>query len=154
MHPRTRGLPYQLTERSHCITIGEKLWKDVTAGRMFVCAAKSVDTHAPVEATPTTTVDKKNLDRTLSTDKRMIADIRRVNLSSPADQYYHVAVPTITDIARSAYQLHARFPRTLPITMTKRDIASAFRLLRLRPALCLAMLTELTGQFSGIDGGI
>ena len=81
VNPRTRGLPYQMSGRQHCITIGGKMWNDVLAGRMFARTAKTVDLFSPVEATPTTMVDKKNPGRAISTDKRVIADLRRANLS-------------------------------------------------------------------------
>ena len=151
-YPRTRGLPYQSNDDQHCLKIGEKFWKDILNGRMFVCTASSVSLHTPLEATPTTMVDKKNPDRTISLDKRMIADLRRVNLSFPDGQYYKVTVPTVSEVARDVLRLQALNPHT-PIALTKRDIAAAFRLLRLHPALCLVMATELPGKIFGLDNG-
>ena len=152
VYPRTRGLPYQSSNEQHCLAIGEKFWKDIVTGRMFVCTTGSMGLHAPLEATPTTMVDKKNPDRTISLDKRMIADLRRVNLSFPGDQYYKATVPTVSEIARDVLRLQALNPNT-PIALAKRDIAAAFRLLRLHHALSLVMATELPGRFFGIEGG-
>ena len=70
----------------------------------------------------------------------MIADLRRANLSFPEEQYYKVTAPTIGEIAHDIIQLQARNPG-MPVALTKRDIAAAFRLLRLHPALCLVMVT-------------
>ena len=78
--------PNQSNDDQHCLTIGEKFWKDILNGRMFVCTTGSLSLHAPLEATPTTMAGKKNPDRTISLDKRMIADLRRVNLSFPDGQ--------------------------------------------------------------------
>ena len=150
MSPRVRGLPYQNNDTEHCTLIAEKFWKDILMERMFVRTTRSVGPSAPVEATPTTMVDKKNPDRTISKDKRMIADLRRINLSFPVEQYYKVTVPTIGEIAYDIIQLQARNPG-VPVALTKRDIAAAFRLLRLRPALCLVMVTELPGRLFGLD---
>ena len=147
--PRTRGLPYQCTNEEHCHLIGEKFWKDILTKRMFVCTTRTVGPNTPVEATPTTLVDKKNPDRTISGDKRLIADLRRVNLSFPTDQFYNVSVPSISEISHDIIRLQARNPG-IPVALTKRDIAPAFRLLRLHPALCLVMATELPGKMFGL----
>ena len=63
-----------------------------------------------------------------------------------------MTAPTVSEIAHNIVQLQARNPAT-PIALTKRDIAAAFRLLRLRPSLCLVMLTELHGKFPWVSGG-
>ena len=81
----------------------------------------------------------------------MIAYLRRSNFPFPAEQYYKLTAPTVSEIAHDIVQLQARNPAT-PIALTKRDIASAFRFLRLHPSLCLVMLTELPGKFSGVSG--
>ena len=113
--PRTRGLPYQQNDEAHCLTIGGKLWKDIRAERTFVCTTKTVSVHAPVEATPTTMVDKKNADRTISTDKRTIADLRRANLRFPVERYYRVSAPTVSEVARDIIQLQALNPGYLSL---------------------------------------
>ena len=94
-----------------------------------------------IEATTTTTVEKKNTDRSLSQDRRAIADLRRVNLMFDTKQYYPIAVPSIYDIARRIMGLINMYPG-LTLKVTNRDDSSAFRLLRLRPALCLVMVAE------------
>ena len=151
LNPRQRGLPYQKTNEEHCRLIEEKLWKDVAAQRMLVCTTETVDANTPVEATPTTTVEKRNPDRTISSDRRVIADLRRVNLNFPSSQYYPVRVPTAGDIARMIVILRTQFP-DIETRLTKRDVAAAFRLLRLHPALCLLMVTELPGRFFKMKG--
>ena len=80
----------------------------------------------------------------------MIADLRRANLSFPVDQYYKATAPAVAEIARGIVLFQARNPNS-PIALTKRDIAESFRLLRLQPALCLVMLTELPGRVFGAD---
>ena len=42
---------------------------------------------------------EKNPDRTISTDRRVIAYLRRVNISPPLPQYYAIRVPTIDEIS-------------------------------------------------------
>merc|ERR1712112_548209 len=99
---------------------------------MFVCSAASVGESSPVEATPTTTVEKKNPDRTISTDRRVIADMRRINVGFNVDQYYPIRAPTVESIARLLVALTTSLPGW-DIQMTKRDVASAFHLLHLHP---------------------
>ena len=79
----------------------------------------------PVEATPPTTVEKKNPDRTIINDRRIIADMRRLNSEFPDSQYYHVRVPSLDSLARLLAAMAVSIPGLI-IEMTKRDIASAF----------------------------
>ena len=67
--------------------------------------------------------------------------MRRINLHFDSAQYYQIAVPAIQDIARWVMSLRGRY-QNLPLQPAKRDIASPFRLLRLRPAMVLLMVTE------------
>lgn len=65
----------------------------------------------------------------------------RVRLLFPSSQYYAVVVPAVSDLGRWIMGLHAMYPGS-ELVVTKRDIASAFRLLRLRPSLSMLMETE------------
>ena len=67
--------------------------------------------------------------------------MRRVNLRSPSSQYYPVVVPSVAELGRWFMDLHGMCPG-VDLVATKRDFASAFRLLRSRPALSLLMATE------------
>ena len=98
-----------------------------------------------LEATPTTTVEKKNTDRPVSLRRKITADVRRINLRFPSDQYYPVVVPSVTELGRWSMGLTGRYPE-LELKATKRDIASAFRLPRLRPALSLLAATEFPAR--------
>ena len=139
--PRVRGLPYNTASTD---LIAENFWKDIRAQRLFVCSTLSITLDTPIEATPTTTVEKKNPDRSISHDRRVIAGLRRVNVGFDISQFYPVRVPSVESIARLLASLTVLLPG-FDIEMTKRDIASAFRLLRLHPALALVMCTELPG---------
>ena len=103
---------------------------------------------SPVETTPTTTAGGKNPDRTVSTGRRVISDMRRINVGFNTSQYYPVLVPSIESIARLLIAMTVGFP-CFQIEMAKRDIASAFRLLRLHPAPSLLMCTEFPGWVLG-----
>ena len=78
----------------------------------------------------------------------MIADMRRINVGFNVKQYYPIRAPTVESIARLLVALTTLLPGW-DIQMTKRDIASAFRLIRLHPALSLLMCAELPGGFLG-----
>ena len=93
---------------------------------------------------------KKNPDHTVSLDRRIIAEMRRINLGFPESQYYPARVPSLESLARLLVTMTVALPG-LTLEMTKRDIASAFRLLRLRPSLLLLMCTELPGMHFGCE---
>ena len=146
--PRVRGLPYNATSSSTTELIAGKFKKGIRSRRLFLCHTKRISLDTPIEATPTTPTEKKNPDRTVRTDRRVIADMRRINVGFEVSQYYHVRVPPIESIARLLVSMAASLPG-FDIAMVKRDIASAFRLLRLHHALSLLMCTELAGCFLG-----
>ena len=70
--------------------------------------------------------------------------MRGINLGSNPDQYYPARVPKAEALARLLVSTAVSFS-CVPIQMTKRDIASDCRLLRLRPSLSLLMCAELPG---------
>ena len=123
--PRIRGLPRNPTQKDNSILIAEKLRKDARARRMFVCAARAVSLETPIGATPTAAVEKKNPDRTISTDRRVIADMRRIKLGFNPSQYYPAMVPTVEELALLLFSMALSCPG-IPVEMAKRDIASAF----------------------------
>lgn len=86
---------------------------------MSACSAESISFGAPIEATPTTTIEKRNLDRTLSTDRRVIAYMRRVNGVLSTARYYPLRVPSIESIARLLAPITAPLP-VFDIEMAKK----------------------------------
>ena len=113
--------------------ISGKLRNDIRERRIFLCSADRAYRETPVEGTYTKTVEKKNPYRAVSTDRRVIADMRRLDLGFATAQYYPVRVPPIESISRLLVSM-AVFQPVFDIEVGKRDIASALRLLRLRPA--------------------
>ena len=95
-------------------------------------------------------LEKKTHDRTISLDRRTIADLRRANLPFATYLCYHVLSPTSGNIERAISKFRAQCAG-LASMMTNRDIASAFRLLQLRPALCLVILAEPPCHFFGMS---
>ena len=120
---------------------------------MIVCPTPTIDTTCPIQATPAITAGKKNADRIVSQDRRIIADTRRVNHVFDPRQYYIAMAPTMTGVARTIIALVRKRPR-IQIVMAKRDIASALRLLRVYPALAQLMVTELPGRRVGLEPDI
>ena len=140
--PRRRGLPYK---EDDTLELMEGLWKDISKGRMFMCSFETLGGYASdIEMTPTTLVPKRNPDQTLSTEKRIIADLRRINLYFDQSEDYPVVLPTVEALARKIVCLKRKFP-TQPVLLTKRDIKSAFRLIRLHPQMAKVMGTEMRG---------
>ena len=129
----------------YSVLISDKLRKNVRARRMFVRPAQIISLGAPIDASPATTVEKKNPDRTISAGRRVIAYIRRTNIGfAPPHYYYPVRAPSLEAMGRLLVSATLSFP-WMTVGGTMRDIASAFRLLRLRPSRSLVMRTELPG---------
>ena len=143
---RERGLPYA---RHQSKEIAEKLWKDVSKGRMFMCSAETVGNNPEILSSPSTLVPKRLPDRTLSSDKRLIADMRGVNNYTSKLDYHLMSVPSIQGLAKKVALLKRRFPGK-SLVCTKRDIDSAFRRLNLHPDSVVIMNTELKGDEMGL----
>ena len=108
----------------------------------------TVGGETPVEASPTTTVETRNPDTTISKDRRVVSDLRRINPRFPDPMYYPIHVPAAYDIARLTTTPHAKYPE-YQVVLTKRDVSWAPRLLRLRPALSVLMAVEIPDKFFG-----
>ena len=121
---------------------------------MFVCGSNVIGgDNALIEATPSTLVLKRNPDRSWSSEKRAIADLRRISLFFDEKENCPVEIPTIQGIARSIISLQRRYPNT-QVLLTKRDIKSAFRLIRLHPQMSKIMVTEFPGEIFGLEEDI
>ena len=57
--PRLRGLPYNLTSHAPTGLVAQKVWNGVRSRRIFVRSTEKVLPDTPIEATPTTTAEKK-----------------------------------------------------------------------------------------------
>ena len=126
---RVRGLPRNPSEQNFMIA---KLWKYVEAGKMFVCTPEPIGKDEEYLCSPSTTVAKKLPDRTISADKRLILDVRRVNLRFPKSDYWAMITPSIDNLAIRFRRLRAGLPG-IPILGAKRDIDAAFARCRLHP---------------------
>ena len=71
------GIPHNPSEQELIVS---NLWKYVEEGKMFMCTSKGILIATEFFCAPSTTVARKLPDRTLSIDKRLIFDGRRVNL--------------------------------------------------------------------------
>ena len=116
--PRGRGLPRNHTQKTNSVLLAAKMRKGVRALRMFVWPTQAISPDTPIDATPTTTVEKKNPDRTISTDRRAIADLRRINLGFNPAQYYPVRVPAVESLGRLLVSMAVSFS-SIPIEMAK-----------------------------------
>ena len=115
---------------------------------MFACTAAAVGPSAHIHATPTMAAGKKRPDRPISLGRGVISDIRRANLGFDPRRYHPVQVPSINEIAKTIIALSVKRPNQ-PIYIAKRDIDSAFRLLRIHPELCKMMAAELPAPHFG-----
>ena len=113
--------------RRHLDQLYKQIWKDVVKHRVLVVPSDH-PAMDDVLSSPFNAVDKMLPDRTIAVDKRIVHDQRGVNaltdkeLHPPAIQLKH------EQIARLVLWNKARAPK-VPILMSKKDIAGAFRLL-------------------------
>ena len=119
---RQRGYPYQGTQPWEII---RNLWKLIAEGEMLICTSKTVSTKDAAEATPCCLIPKRNPDRTISADSRLISDLRRVNLGFAKSELYPVIVPMIYEIIEEILRLKRKNPG-LEVVTCKRDVDSAF----------------------------
>ena len=70
--PRRRGLPYKEGDSEE---ITKEMWGDISKGGMFLRSFEVAGGYlADIEMTPTTLAPKRNPDRSLSSEKRIISD--------------------------------------------------------------------------------
>ena len=108
-----------------------------------------VEGNPGVISSPTTLAAKRLPDRTISQDKRLIADLRTINMYTNKTDYRLMKVPDIQCLAKRVAMLKRRFPWKT-IFCTKRDIESAFRRINMHPDSVYIMNTELIGSELGI----
>ena len=137
---RVRGLPHNPADTMQMM---EKLWGFVREGKMFVCAQSGIPPGARILTSPSTTVAKKLPGRTLSVERRLIWDGRRVNIHCPKQDYWHLDTPSIHDLAVWVAQIKGEFPG-MEVVGTKRDIDSAFTRIRLHPDSVRMFPTEFS----------
>ena len=121
--------------------IMEKLCEYVRQGKMFVFPSNGIPVSNLFMSSPSTTVAKKLLDRTLSTENRVIWDGRRANLKCPKADYWPVRTPMADDLAKRYCYLKAN-AHGVEIIGTKRDIGAAFTRVRVRPDCATLFGTE------------
>ena len=113
----------------------------------------AVKPNTPVMATPTTTAVKKLPDRTVSTDVRIISDLRLPNLYCDKNSYPPVYLADISEIAERAVTLKRTWPN-IDVVCCKRDIDAAFKRARTHPDMCVMLCAEFRGEHFALDGNI
>ena len=86
--------------------------------------------------------------RTLSIDYRIASDLRQLNLGNDKEDCYPVEIAKLADLVDRIRRMQLQFP-TMPVSMTKRDIASAFRRILMRPDLIQISTTDIPGKRIG-----
>ena len=129
-HPIDSGLPYNDDEVPEILP---KFWKDVDGGGGIFLIERDLlnpeDLYIPC---PTATAEKKNPDRTISNDRRILWDGSRVNLYTPKCDYYRPGYVKIEDIVQEISRL-SRSYHGVDILINNLDIKSAFKPVRIHP---------------------
>ena len=90
---------------------------------------------------------KQNPDRTLSTEKRLIHDQRRVNETTDKEWHPPAAQPFHRQLARMIVWWSTMLP-SIPILLSKLDVKGAFKLLWVDPADVGTFATDLPWRAS------
>ena len=97
---------------------------------------------------------KKNPDRALCDDTRLISDLGAVNFGFDIDELFTVWVPSIIiDILEEIHRRRRRLPM-MTATLRKRDIGGTFSRIFIRPDLSRLMMTEMDGRLLGLDDNV
>ena len=144
---RLRGTPGPSVVAEHMQEYLEALWQDAVKGRLLICSDVSEPWLHDVSAHNVHRVPKKMAGLVL--DKgRFISDMRRQNVFMPKELFEQVVLPTLQDVGRRVVTLCHMFPG-MRMLIGKRDVASAFKLVNLRPEDCGQFATELPGMHVG-----
>ena len=117
--------------KRHLGQVYKQIWKDVRKHRVLV-VQKSNPNLEGVVSSPFEAVDKMNPDRSISADKRVVHDQRRVNVGTDKTWHPPALQPTHEQIARRVLWHKARFPG-VRVVIAKKDVSGAFRLLWVAP---------------------
>ena len=120
---------------------------------MFICTTQGIPPGTRLLCSPSTTAAKKLPNRTLSPDKRLIWDGRRVNLHCPKQGYWFLETPLVRGLARWYVRTQTLFPG-IPIEGGKRDVDSAFTRCRLHPDASSMFSTEFIVEIGNGETGI
>ena len=144
--PRVRGFPYKPGQSLYIIS---KLWNDVRAGRILVCATQTVAEFDHIICAPSTLATKKLPGRTISTEMRLISDVRLVNNFCDKTDYPACENPSLADLAQRVEALDRNFPG-VPRKTTKRDVNEPFKRVATRPDCAAIFRTEFPGSEIGV----
>ena len=143
---RLRGGPGPSVEE-HMAEYLKAMWKDSVKGRLLVCTEASGSWLGDVSAHNVHRVPKRMAGLVLD-EGRFISDMRRQNVFMPKESVHTVVLPTLKEVARRIVQMVNIFPG-VRMLIGKRDVASAFKLINLRPQDCGQFATELPGVHIG-----
>ena len=121
-NPSDSGFPYNDGEVPRILP---KFWKDVAEGRIFLIERDLLNPGDLFISPSTKKAEKKNPDRAISNDRRILRDGGSVNLYKPECDYYRPDYVEIEDIVQEIIRL-SRSYRGGDILINKRDIMSAF----------------------------
>ena len=106
--PSSEHAPNYPHNRAQSVEILTKFWKLALDRKIFINSSCFND--GGVETTPTTLAPERNPDRTLSADRRLISDLRRVNIHFDSKDCYPVVVPTVNQLADEILRLERLRP--------------------------------------------
>ena len=107
---RITSLPWSATRETEAVWIAIRFAENFrhdgedSEGRVLAITSRTACEDSPLNATPTTTAQKRMPDRTLSTDFRIIPDLRYANLFCLKEEYPELKMTDIEQIAEKQSQ--------------------------------------------------
>ena len=152
--PRVKAQPHP-SLKGHYAEAGKQLWHDAAKGRVLLCSPppEHDDLLQHVVSVPMARVPKRNPDRTLSEKGRLIADARLVNQHCAKEDHPPALQPRHSEMARLLVWWQTRWPG-IPIYLSKKDVAEAFRWLRVQDDDCRLFACDLPGNVWGLPNPI
>ena len=133
--------------RRNVAQVFTQIGKDVAKHRVLVVSSDH-DCLKSAISSPFEAVDKMCPDRSISEEKRIVHDQRGVNQGTTKFLHPPAIQPAHVQIARRILWRKVRCPN-LPVVMSKKDIAGAFRLLWVAPGSSAGLQSRQSGVRAG-----
>ena len=133
----------------HLAEVFEKAWSDTAFGGVLWLTPKVEDLLSEMVESPNGWVPKQLPNRTLSSEGRIILDMRIPNAAGSKYEHPPALQPRHSQIARKATWWRARHPKIDQIS-SKRDVSRAFKWHFLRPEDAPEFAASLPGKAIGL----
>ena len=149
---RLKSKPHA-SAKEHIREVFEKAWGDTKYGVVLWCTEAAEEFTPDLMEAPTGRVPKMLPDRTLSSEGRIIHDMRLQSADGAKEDHPVALQPRDRQIARWSLWWRARHPKVAQVC-AKRDVNRAFKWHHLRADDAGEFGTSLPGETLGVQGKV